>query len=367
MEDLQAIRRELAEIKATLLQNKIKPISEEEEQAYPQPATAEEFAVHIKNDVKNLPVFNGEGHPSLNEWLTDVAPLISNMDRLIPNTYDYHYFLREIRRKIQGQAGEMLTNYGVILKWTSIKKALVSHFAEKRNLNLLEIQALTLKQGKSSLEYYYKQANELLTKTVEAIRLSEDIDELATASHMKIARQRILCCFVNGLNIQMELQCKALKPKSLEEAFSICNEIRNSSKLKNLLEANTIHNQKKGQSFSQANATSHKTEQTQQAKPNWNRGPTKSTQSVQNPPSQKRRNSEYFETKNSGPTPMEVDPSLRTSWTKKSDTAQRIYQLLHELAETEKSEEDQNDPTQGDSEDSDIEEETESEEVNFLV
>jgi hypothetical protein len=248
MDNLQEITQQLAEIRATLAQNSIRPIVEDEEAVvYQQPATAEEFAIHVKSDVKNLPVFTGEGHPSLNDWLTDVAPLIENMDRLIPNTYDYHYFLREIKRKIQGPAGTMLSNYGVQLKWSSIKRALVNHFSDKRSLSVLEIQALTLRQGKNTLEFFYKQANELLTKTIEAIRLSPDIEEQSTHSHMKIARKRILSCFVNGLDPLMEAHCRAMKPRGLDEAFNLCIELRNANKLKKMLDHPHIDSAKKNQ------------------------------------------------------------------------------------------------------------------------
>jgi hypothetical protein len=235
---MQAIVAELQRINGIMAQNNIRPIVAEVEVALHQPRTADEFIALAKTDIKNLPVFTGEGHPALNSWLTDVAPIIENMDRLLTERYEYHYFLREIKRKIQGAAGERLDNYGVALKWSAIKQALVDHFSDKRSLSVLEIEALTLRQGRNTLEHFHNEANELLTKTLEAIRLSTDISEAMAPSHMKLARDRILACFINGLNAQMEQSCRAMRPKTISEAFNICIEIRNANKLKNMLNNN---------------------------------------------------------------------------------------------------------------------------------
>jgi hypothetical protein len=53
-----------------------------------------------------------------------------------------------------------------VLKWSAIKQALVDHFSDKRSLSVLEIEALTLRQGRNTLEHFHNEANELLTKTV---------------------------------------------------------------------------------------------------------------------------------------------------------------------------------------------------------
>jgi hypothetical protein len=409
-EDILALTQELTKIKLILADNKLARTESDEEAVYQQPRNVAEFKEHIQTDIKNLPVFTGEGYPSLNEWLQDVAPLIQNLDRLLAGTYDYQYYLREIRRKIQGTAGATLANYGVILKWSSIKKTLVEHFSDKRSLCVLEIEALTLQQGKNSLEFFYKQANELLTKTVDAIRLATDIEEEAMQSHMKQARDRILSCFVNGLHANYELPCRAMKPKNLSEAFNICNELRNASRLKSMLEPqkfqkNDYNGQKKNYSSKPFKADDGNKNVFFPSQP----GPilreamqanagfrTNFRQYPEQPPPipQRRQNSTWTNPpvfQNQLPTssfgmpkpksaqvPMEVDPSIRSnrvnygnfpekrpnsqSFHPQPDKLQRIFQILQEEEQAGGTE-----PLQAEEETSDVEEEHPDFEINFLA
>jgi len=231
---LQALQIQLNQINLTLRQNSIVPEETVRVYEYRQPNTIEELREFLPRDVKNLPIFTGGGHPSLNEWIQDVSPIMANLNRLMADSPDYHYYLKEIRRKIQGEAGSSLTNNGVPLHWPSMLTALKRKFADKRSLTLLEMQATTLKQGKDNLEVYFEKTNKLLTKMIEAIRLSPDIEEAHSYSHMKQARLKILAYFINGLHERYETTCRAMKPKSLDEAFSMCREIRSSLQMKTL-------------------------------------------------------------------------------------------------------------------------------------
>ncbi len=114
-QQINAVITELQNIRAILNQNGIGPVVAEAEVVYQQPGSVDEFIQFAKTDIKNLPIFTGEGFPSLNSWLLDVEPIIETMNRLIPMRYEYHYFLREIKRKIQGNAGKMLENYEITL------------------------------------------------------------------------------------------------------------------------------------------------------------------------------------------------------------------------------------------------------------
>ncbi len=234
---LLALQTQLNEINLTLRQNNIRPEETVQVYEYRQPASADELRVFLPRDVKNLPVFTGVGHPSLNEWVQDVSPIMANLNRLMANSPDYHYYLREIRRKIQGEAGSSLTNNGVPLHWPSMLTALKRKYADKRSLTILEMQATTLKQGKDSLEVYFEKTNKILTKMVEAIRLSPDIEEAHSYSHMKQARLKILAYFINGLHERYEISCRAMKPKTLDEALSMCREIRSSLQMKSITHA----------------------------------------------------------------------------------------------------------------------------------
>jgi hypothetical protein len=49
---------------------------------------------------------------------------------------------------------------------------------------------------------------------------------------MNLARKRILRCFINGLDSKYEFSCRAMRPKTLNEAFKICVELRNVSQMK---------------------------------------------------------------------------------------------------------------------------------------
>jgi hypothetical protein len=112
-EEILALSQVLANIRLILSDNKLARTESKEQTVYQHPRDVAEFKEHIQWDIKNLPVFTGEGYPTLNEWLQIVAPLIQNLERLLAGTYDYQYYFREIRRKIQGTASATLTNYGL--------------------------------------------------------------------------------------------------------------------------------------------------------------------------------------------------------------------------------------------------------------
>ncbi len=372
-EQMAAIVAELQNIRLILNQNRIGPVEVEEEIIFQQPQSAEQFILFAKTDIKNLPVFTGEGFPSLNDWLTDVAPIIENMDRLIPQRFEYHCFLKDIKRKIQGPAGAVLSNHGIALNWKSIKKTLVNHFADKRSVSVLEIEALTLRQGKNSLEFYFNQANSLLTKTIEAIRLSPEVEEGAIHSLMRLARDRILTCFINGLNPAWEQPCRAMKPKSLSEAYNICNEMRNANKLKTMF---TPWDQPRAQRKEQ---TTIRTQA--QAIPSVQKGqsqnPPRPSTSGQNWVQRAPKQNNPIEPR---PVPMEIDPSIRINNNSvqnsrplsrqsrmSTETIQKIFQLL--AAEMEEGSEEVEEKTEEeipDEEESQKEEE-EHNEINFLA
>ncbi len=251
----------------------------------------------------------------------------------------------------------------------------------------MEIEALTLRQGKNSLEYYNNQANELLTKTIDAIKLSPNIEQSSAQSHMKLARDRILVCFINGLNPAAEQACRSMQPKTLSEAFNICNELRNAGKLKAMLGAGD-RSEKKPQSHhnTRAQPSHYAQAQTQQNATNPFRAQSSNFQN-QNIAGQKQnptqRNSNPFVPKpHSVQVPMDVDPSIRLnrnnpsayagnraqSSQSKMDTStiQRIFQLLMN--------ENQEEPEPGEIEAQQEEEITEessdaneTHEINFLV
>jgi hypothetical protein len=232
--ELKAIKEELRVLKETLSKSGIEIPGETKAISFPQPKTIDEFKSYVDKDIKNMPCFTGEGYPTLNEWIRDVDPLVENLYRLMAKSPDLHYYMREIRRKITGQAGMTLANYGIPLDWKSIKKSLIENFSDKRSLTILEMEALSMRQNSEPLEAYYSKSNELLTKTVEALKLSAEIDENSVASHLKQAQNRVLTCFVNGLNQRYEATCRAMRPKTLAEAYNMCLEIRNAARIKNM-------------------------------------------------------------------------------------------------------------------------------------
>jgi hypothetical protein len=251
--NILALQTQLNRINLTLRQNNINPEETVQIFQYAQPETVEQLNQFLSKDVKNLPAFSGEGQPPLNEWLLDVSPIMANLNRLLVDSPDYHYYLREIRRKIIGKAGNALTNYGVPLHWPSMLEALKRQFSDKRSLTILEMQATTLRQGKDTMEVYFNRTNKLLTKIVEAIKLSPEIGPEHSFSHMKQARTKVLAYFVNGLHERYESSCRAMKPKNLDEAFNMCLEIRNSLHMKQLMRASEQPSSSKNPQFQKKN------------------------------------------------------------------------------------------------------------------
>lgn len=175
--------------------------------------------------VRDLPDFFGDPR-EINQWVRDVEDVLELYDDL-KTTFQFHLLLKTIRRKIKGEANEVLITNNVQLEWTNIRETLRLYYADKRDLMTLDHQLKSSSRDRNeSIESYYARIQELLTLISSNISSSD-----AWIGHesalIKLYCQISLDVFIRGLGEPLSLFCKNFKPANLAEAYNYCTEYVN--------------------------------------------------------------------------------------------------------------------------------------------
>lgn len=115
----------------------------------------------IPDFVKELPVFDGKAS-ELMRWVMEVEHILQMYAKLPRDSAAYHVIEGTIRRKIKGEAADVLNSNCVTSRWSHIKSTLLLYYKDKRELKTLdhELSAISKKQG-GSLSSYFSRVNDL--------------------------------------------------------------------------------------------------------------------------------------------------------------------------------------------------------------
>lgn len=185
----------------------------------------------IPDLVKDLPVFSGD--PSeLNSWISDVDSLVKlyqttpNQSAEIQNKF--HMVCKTIRRKIRGEANDALVASNVGINWSVIKKTLITYYGEKRDLETLDYQLMTVQQKGRSLETYYDAVNRLLSLIANQIKTDDRfVHPEASKALIETYNKKAIDAFIRGLDGDIYRFIRNYEPTSLAGAYSYCIEFQN--------------------------------------------------------------------------------------------------------------------------------------------
>jgi len=176
-------------------------------------------ALKIPDAIKTLPTFDGNPR-LLFEFINNVEEILS-LVKDTDNTPQGRIFLRAIRNKIEGGANEVLNMYGTQLVWDEIKSNLILHYSDKRTETSLIRDLHKLQQNRNSIEHFYSEVIELLSTLMNNVRIHEK-DENVIASKKELFSEMCLTAFLSGLREPLGSSIRAMRPKTLAEAFSFC-------------------------------------------------------------------------------------------------------------------------------------------------
>lgn len=231
-------KKELSSIIQETIKTILHPTVVEEREPQIDFSSNVEDSERVPDVVKCLREFSGKPG-EFSSWRKSVDRIFQMYEQ-ISNTPKYFVILHTIRHKIVGEADAALESYRTPLNWSKIKKCLMLHYSDKRDVGTLEYQMSTLVQRGSSVEEFYQQIYQYLSLILDKIDCLE-LGEEALVTLTSTYRDKALDTFIRGLNGALPSLLSIREPKSLPEALHMCLKLSNMN-----YRANHAHNMPSG-------------------------------------------------------------------------------------------------------------------------
>lgn len=182
----------------------------------------------VPDFVKDLRTFSGRP-TELMSWVADVESIFILCGRcgIANGSLQLDLIEKTIRRKIVGEAADVLNANNILSSWADIKNTLILYYSDKRELKTLDFELSSIKKGSSeSLSSYYGRVTELLSSIIAQIQTQEKYRLNATV-HVDYFREKALDAFIRGLEKPLSVLLKTADPKSLAKAYQFCMEYHN--------------------------------------------------------------------------------------------------------------------------------------------
>lgn len=180
----------------------------------------------LSDFVKDLGKFDGKP-TDLISWITDIEGIFDLYKDLPKDTVEYGILLRTIRRKIIGEAADVLNANNVLYDWEQIKSTLLLYYRDQRDVNTLDFELSTIKkQPNESISSYFSRVNELLSNIIVQAQVNEDMHANASA-FIDYFRKKALDSFVRGLEKPLNVLLKTANVGTLSKAYQFCMEYHN--------------------------------------------------------------------------------------------------------------------------------------------
>ncbi|XP_058448226.1 uncharacterized protein LOC131428341 [Malaya genurostris] len=187
------------------------------------PLTMQQFI-----DLGKLPDFirdlqNYDGKPTeLLAWLTDVEGIFCMYRDARATEAQLELIERSVRRKIRGEAADILNSNNIVHNWQQIKSTLLLYYRDKRDIKTLDFELTTIKKNSNeTLGSYYSRVNELLSSIVAQIQTEEKLAPHVN-SHIDYFREKTVDAFIRGLEKPLCQLLKTFNPKTLNQAYQFC-------------------------------------------------------------------------------------------------------------------------------------------------
>uniref|UniRef100_A0A182PWR7 Retrotransposon gag domain-containing protein n=1 Tax=Anopheles epiroticus TaxID=199890 RepID=A0A182PWR7_9DIPT len=126
--------------------------------------------------------FNGNPR-NLPHFILDVEEILE-LFKDFKESCEYYLIIKTIRRKIKGEANDILVTNNTPTEWFVIKEVLCLFYSDKRDLMTLDHQLKsTSRMRNESIESYYSRITELITLISSAIKVWQKL--IITASNFK--------------------------------------------------------------------------------------------------------------------------------------------------------------------------------------
>lgn len=181
-------------------------------------------SLRIPDAIKDLPLYDGNPR-SLYDFIKNVEEILVLLPQIDGTPYA-NVILRAVRNKIVGDANEVLNMYGTPTNWDTIKANLILHYADKRNETSLIRDLHGLRQTTETIEQFYAKVIELLSTIVNHVQIHEKLPSVVTAKK-SLFTDMCLNTFLIGLKEPLGSTIRAMKPKTLTEAFNYCVQEQN--------------------------------------------------------------------------------------------------------------------------------------------
>lgn len=192
------------------------------------PMTADEFIAigRVPEFVRSVNSFSGNP-TELVDWLADVDSIFRTYRDKNATADQINVLERVIRRKISGEAADILNANNITSDWDAIKTTLILYYRDKRDVKTLDYELTTIKKLSSeSLSTYYSRVNDILTHIIAQIHTDDKLKTNA-ATHIAYFRDKALDAFIRGLEAPLNVLLKSTSPTSLGQSYQFCMEYYN--------------------------------------------------------------------------------------------------------------------------------------------
>lgn len=180
----------------------------------------------IPDFVRDVKPFNGNP-TELVDWLADVDSIFRTYREKNASADQLNVIARVIRRKISGEAADILNANNITSDWELIKNTLVLYYRDKRDVKTLDFELTSIKKSANeNISTYYSRVNAILSHIIAQIHTDDKL-KINAAVHISYFRDKALDAFIRGLEKPLNILLKSTNPKSLGQAYQFCMEYYN--------------------------------------------------------------------------------------------------------------------------------------------
>lgn len=193
-----------------------------------EPMTTQQFIDlgKIPDFVRDVKPFTGDP-TKLVDWICDVEAILRTYRENGATMAQMNIIERTIRRKIEGEAADILNSNNIASNWNEIKNALILYYKDQRDVKTLDYQLTSIKKMvNENLSSYYSRVNELLSLIIAQAK-TDDTMRLNAAAHINYFREKALDAFIRGLDKPLNILLKSSNPATLSQAYNFCIEYYN--------------------------------------------------------------------------------------------------------------------------------------------
>lgn len=173
--------------------------------------------------IRDLPNF--EGNPiKLHAFIRAIDSIMPTLNRAT-GTDAHRVWIQAIRTKIIGEADNVLEMYGTSLDWDEIKQNLITHYSDRRDEVSLTRDLFTVHQT-GTVEDFYSRISYIVSLLVNLLNISEEHIAVKNAKN-NFYQQLGLKVFLGGLKEPLGPIIRAQAPGTLKEALRLCIEENN--------------------------------------------------------------------------------------------------------------------------------------------